>query len=192
MGTAALHQHVGLLETPLVGPQGRVAVPAHVPLACDVGMVAATTEYVGDGRHPVGEVGFIARLPADRRRELPGHGTVTGRVAVRAREQHGSGRRAHHVHPEMGHEHAPFRESVDIGRAYLAAHHADVRIAHVVGQDDQKVGALGPLRGTGGQQARGAQRQQACCQPERQGKGVTAPHESAQTVACMRGSFLFA
>ena len=145
MGTAALHQHVGLLETPLVRPEGRVAVPAHIPLARDVGVVAAATEYVGDGRYPVGEVGFIARLPTDRRRELPRHGAVTGRVAVRAREQHGAGGRAHHVHTEVGHEHAPFREPVDIGRAYLAAHHADVRIAHVVGQDDQEIGALGLL-----------------------------------------------
>ncbi len=92
MGTAAFHQDERLLETPLVGPEGRIAVSAHIPLARYVSVVAAIAENVCNSRHPVGQVGFITRLTADRRREFPCHGAVAGDMVIRARQQHSARR----------------------------------------------------------------------------------------------------
>lgn len=63
-------------------------------------------------------------------------------MIVHARHQHRARRRAERRGIEVRHAQAVFREAVEIRRVDFAAERADVRVAEIVGDDQQHVRAL--------------------------------------------------
>ncbi len=139
---------VELVEAPLDGPVRLVAargdLRGDVPLAAHVGAVAGDAEDFGEGDRFAVERAAVAVVSA-----VVGHVADARLVGVEPREEGGAGRAAAGGVVELAEADAAGGEGVGGGGLDLAAVAADVRVAHVVAQDDDDVGAAGQVGGDG-------------------------------------------
>ncbi|SOZ10965.1 protein of unknown function [Cupriavidus taiwanensis] len=160
---AAAQQRIALLEAPrdrrlarcrganrrtLVGAIGQAA--AEVPLAGHVGVIAAVLEQLRDRQRAVVQVALVAgnRLAVlvDIVGVRVGHGALADQVVVGPGDDHRTRDRAHRGGVVVGQQSAVAHQLVQVGRADLAAESAQVRIAKVIGHDEQDIGPLCRLR----------------------------------------------
>ena len=132
---AAGQQHEGALESPRGGPLS--LLHPQVPLARHVGVVAGLLQQRRDGDDAVREVAFVARLVLLVGVGFSEHGAEAGGMGVDAGEQHRARGRARGRDEEAREQQARARERVEVRRADLAARDAQVRVAEVVGDDQQ-------------------------------------------------------
>ena len=113
----------------------------NMPFTGHIGVITAVLQQRGNGHHMPAQVRFIARLPALARRFETEHGAEARAVIVGAREQHGASRRTGRRHVKTAEQLAGSGQAIQVGRLYLAAHNAQVRVAQIIGQQNQYIGA---------------------------------------------------
>ena len=130
---AALERPVVTLRLGFGGVAGR-----EVPLARDVVPVAGGLEDFGHRHAPPAE---FAAIGIDA--VVVQHVADAGLMRVEAGEERGARGTAAGGIVEVREAQAAGGERIEIGRGDLAAEAADVGIAHIVGEDEDDVGALG-------------------------------------------------
>lgn len=138
-----------LVEATVNGPVG--AVFADMPLAGHHDGVAGGFEGLGHGLAVVVEVALIGGDAA-----VVNHVADAGLMGIEAGEESGAGGAAAGGVIELGEADAALREAVEVGGGDFAAIAADVGEAHVIGHDDEEIGAwagLGQGGGGGGEEA---------------------------------------
>lgn len=128
------------LETAGVGRQ--FGGQAQVPLAAHQCLVTGLAQQLRQCHHLVIQVALVAGLADQLRRQRLGHGADTGDMVVGAGEQHRAGRRARRGGVEVGQAQAVQGECVQVRRGNFPAKRTEVREAHVIGQDHEKIGTL--------------------------------------------------
>jgi len=85
-------------------------------------------------------------------------------MVVRSAEQHGAGYRACRAYVEVGVAHTPLRQFVQYRCIDLASVTSQVRVTHVIGDDEEKIGAFALLSShTGSCKSDGDSRNQQSC-----------------------------
>ena len=124
-----------------------VEVLAQVPLADHVGRIALSAQRFRDRRDVLRQLHRIAR----ETRIGVGHPADAGGMRISPREECRPRRRAHRHHMEIGVAQPLLRQAIDIRRRYLGAEASEIRIADVVAEDDDDMGAPAGASGREGQ-----------------------------------------
>ena len=118
---------------------GHRRVAAQVPFADHHRGIAVAAQHLGGSRHIAADLGAVTGEAGVVLRDV----AHPCGVAVEAREQAGTGGRAHRVHVEVAEPHTLGCEPVEVGRADLAAEAADVGEPDVVDQHEDDVRCIG-------------------------------------------------
>jgi hypothetical protein len=119
------------------GPHLRLVhgvLPADVPLAGHEGAVAGAAQRLGEGDAIVAEIALVLAAA-----EVADHLAHARLVRMEAGQQRGAGRAAARAVVELAETDAARGERVEVRGADLGAVAADVREAHVVGEDHDDV-----------------------------------------------------
>jgi hypothetical protein len=123
-----------------------------VPFAADHGLVAGPAHHLSDGHATPVKIAQVARERGSRIH----HVADAGLVRVQAGEKAGAAGTAAGRIAEVREADAGTGQAVDVRRADLAAVTADVAETHVIGKDDDDVGAReGCGKGTAGVESTG-------------------------------------
>ncbi len=128
------------LETARV--RNLVRFEAQMPFPGHVGVIAVVLQQLGDRGHTLVEYALVTGFPHLVRSNQLAHVTQAGNMIVRPAEQHGSGDRASRAHVKVSVAHTFLGQTVQYRRVDLAPVAPQVRVAHVIGYDQQEVGAF--------------------------------------------------
>ena len=109
-----------------------------MPLAGHERTVSARTQRLGNGDTVVTQVALVGPEPA-----IVDHVPHAGLVRVEAGQQRGPRRTAPGTIVGLGKADAACRQAIQVRRRDLGAIASQVRVAHVVGQDEHNVGWFG-------------------------------------------------
>ena len=120
-----------------------VFIRAEVPLAGHVGVVSGIDEQLGDRHDVTPEMPLVARFPELVLRRGTAVAAQPGAMRIDPRHHGSPCRAAIGEDVELRQRHPLGRQGVDVGRGDLRPENADVRVAQVVGNDEQNVRSRG-------------------------------------------------
>ena len=147
MAGAAAHKGEGVVKAAVL--RRGAGNKTEVPLAGHQGVIARVFKALGHGGDAVGQPQLVALLANGA--VVPPHTAHPGLLVAVTGEQHRTRRGRHrrgvilaHAHPLLGHR-------LQVGGGDFAAEGADVRVAHIIGDnhDDVRTLLLGGVRATG-------------------------------------------
>jgi hypothetical protein len=124
------------------GVRDLVRFKAQVPFPGHVGVVAVVTQQRGDCDYTLVEYALVTRFSHLIRSVQFAHIAQASDMVVRSAEEHGPGNRARRRHVKVGIAHTLLRQLVQYRRVDLASVTSQVRIAQIIGNDQENIGPL--------------------------------------------------